>query len=58
MVLDLREVQRALVLAVCGTAVVVGLFALFIEAHPPSDQATQRALDVVRAGPTQLAGSR
>jgi hypothetical protein len=58
MVFDLREVRRALILAACGTAVVIGLFALFIEAHPPLEQATGQARVVVRAGPTQLAGTR
>jgi hypothetical protein len=58
MVFDLREVQRALLLAACGTAVVIGLFALFIAAYPPSYEATRQAPAVVRAGPTQLARSR
>ena len=38
MLFDLREVRRALVLAACGTAVIIGLFALFIAAHPLADR--------------------
>jgi hypothetical protein len=57
MLFDLGEVRRALILAACGTAVVIGLFALFIEAHPLSDQAGRQG-PVVRAGPTELAGAR
>jgi hypothetical protein len=33
---DARELRHALVLAICGTAIIVALFALFVEAHPPS----------------------
>lgn len=54
MVFDLREVRRALILAACGTAVVTGLFALFLQAHSPSDQAVRGARTAVRALPTQL----
>lgn len=57
MLFDLREVQRALILAACGAAVVIGLFALFIAAHPLSDQRGRQA-PVVRAGPTEMAGTR
>ena len=57
MLFDLREVRRALILAACGTAVVIGLFALFIDAHPLSNQAGGEAL-VSRAGPTELAGTQ
>jgi hypothetical protein len=53
---DLREVRRAFILASCGTAIVVGLFALFITAHPASDEAT--ASIVLKAGPARLAEDR
>jgi hypothetical protein len=52
----LREVRRALILSACGTAVVIGLFALFIEAHPLSDQAGRQAQ--IGARPTELAATR
>jgi hypothetical protein len=35
--LDVREIGRAFVLAVCGTILVVGLFMLLIKAHPVVD---------------------
>jgi hypothetical protein len=37
---DARELRHALVLAICGTAIIVALFALFVEAHPPSSEAS------------------
>jgi hypothetical protein len=52
---DLHEVQRALILATCGTAVLIGLFALFIQAQRRSDQTTRSVPSVVRTG-AYLAG--
>lgn len=40
---DARELRHALVLAICGTAIIVALFALFVEAHPPSSEASLHA---------------
>jgi hypothetical protein len=37
---DARELRHALLLAICGTAIVVALFALIVEAHPPSSEAS------------------
>lgn len=53
---DLREVRRAFILASCGTAIVVWLFALLIKAHPVSDEAS--ASMVMKAGPAHLAEDR
>ena len=36
---DARELRNALVLAICGTAIVVALFALIVEANSPSHEA-------------------
>src|SRR6185437_1253377 len=47
---DLREVQRAVLLAGLGTAIVIALFALLIEAHPPADVATGRAIKIAQTG--------
>lgn len=55
---DLREVHRALILATCGTVVVIGLFALFIQGQGRSDETTRSVSSVARAGPTLLAGSK
>jgi hypothetical protein len=41
---DVREVQRALVLAALGTALIVTLFALLVEAHPPTGEAAGQAV--------------
>jgi hypothetical protein len=53
---DFREVRRTFILASCGTAVVLGLFMLFIKAHPASDEAT--ASIVLRAGTAHVADRR
>jgi len=37
---DARELRNALVLAISGTAIVVGLFALIVEADRPSHEAS------------------
>lgn len=58
MIFDLREVGKSLILAGLGTVILVGLFALFIAAHPSTDIADARAPVVARAGPTQVAGTR
>lgn len=47
---DLREVQRALLLAGLGTVIVIGLFALFVEAHPPADETTSQGIKVAETG--------
>jgi len=53
---DLREIRRAFILAACGTAIVVGLFALFVNSHPISDEAPNAL--VTKAGSADLADGR
>lgn len=51
MMFDLYELRRALILAGFGAAIVVGVFALLINAQQP--------MGVIRdGGPVQIAGSR